>query len=104
MFTGFGIAILGVAVGTVAGISSISAAPSAKRGCTNNQCPPETYSDIDSAKTAGNISTAAFIVAAGGAALGIVGLLTTKSSDTKTESAGVRPWIGAGAAGVRGRF
>jgi hypothetical protein len=97
-YTGFGIAIVGVAVGSIAGISAISSATSAKSGCTNNQCPPNTHSDIDASITAGDISTAAFIIAGLGTAAGIVGLVLTKSASADTASV----WIGPG--GVRGLF
>jgi hypothetical protein len=77
-YAGFGTAAAFTIAGTVAGIRSITAANAAKGGCASNECPPPTYSDIDTARTAGNLATAAFIVAGAGAAVGIVGILLNR--------------------------
>src|SRR5579883_2189933 len=109
-YTGFGVAAVGVVVGTVTGILTFSDKSSASNGCKNNQCPPSTYNDIDAAKSMATISTVSFIVAGAGAAVGIVSLLVGGGSSSSTPPASaataasarprVSPWIGIGAAGV----
>ena len=47
-------------VGAVTGVMSLSSANTAKQGCVNDQCPPPTWGDIDSARTTATVSTVAF--------------------------------------------
>lgn len=84
MFGGFGLGAVGVGVGAVTGLMSISQTNDLKDVCKPT-CPPERQSDIDSAKGLGNISTVAFIVGGVGVAAGVVGLIL--SSGDKKESA-----------------
>jgi hypothetical protein len=111
-FSGSGLALTGVAVGTVTGVMSMKAADDAKSLCKDNQCPPSAHADLERARTTGTISTIAFV--AGGAGLGaaIVGLVmgpfakTDESPvrpDARTD-AKVRPWLGGTSAGLYGSF
>jgi len=89
-FGGFGLAIVGVGVGTVTGIMSMSKVSDIKNDCTNDKCLPSRASDIDSAKTLGNISTVAFVVAGAGVVTGVVGLLMSSRGKADT-TAVIRP-------------
>jgi hypothetical protein len=103
---GFALGAVGVAVGAVEGIRAIVLKNSAQSGCTSdNRCPPATYDDIDSSRTAGTISTVAFIVGAVGVGVGVAALvLSMRKSDQAAAPVASRPWIGIGNAGVQGRF
>jgi hypothetical protein len=117
MFGGFGLAGAGVVVGAITGFLSMSKTSSIKSsgGCAGTVCGPQEYQDISSAKSMATLSTVSFIVAGAGAALGVVGLLTGNSSSAPsampekppaddTSTSRLEPWLGFGAAGLRGSF
>jgi hypothetical protein len=104
---GFGLAGVGVIVGSITGIISMSKTSSVKSTCTGNECPPADSSDIDTANTMATVSTISFIAGGVGAVVGVIGLFTGKPSAQAApapDSAGVEPWFGVGALGVKGRF
>ena len=51
--------------------------PPAGTTCRNGVCPPSRHDDLDTTKRLATISTIGFVVAGVGAAVGVVGLLTT---------------------------
>jgi hypothetical protein len=117
MFGGFGIAGAGVLAGAITGVLSMSKTNSIKSssGCAGGVCGPTEYDDISSARSLATISTASFVAAGAGAVLGVVGLLTGNSSATpssttpekapdEANASRIEPWLGFGAAGVRGSF
>lgn len=105
VYGGFALAIVGVGVGSVTGLMSISRVNDVKPQCEGGtRCPASTASDIDSAKTLGTISTIAFIAGGVGVGLGVVGLLMNDKGRTDNTSAKVEPVIGPTWAGVRGAF
>lgn len=116
MLGGFSLAGVGVLVGAVTGFLTLSKTNDVKSQCVNaTQCPPRTYGDIDSANSTATISTIAFAAAGVGAAVGVVGLIAGRPSAVPSEQAEKKepsetsklrwqPWIGAGAAGIRGTF
>ena len=116
MFGGFGLAGAGVIAGSITGILSMSKTNTIKSSgfCTSNVCGPQENSDISSAKSMATISTVAFIAAGAGAVLGVVGLLTGNPSSspsatpekppTDESTSRIEPWLGLGAAGLRGSF
>jgi hypothetical protein len=121
---GFGVGVVGVGVGSVTGLMSLSKTSSLKDQCPNNQCPANVYdsssfqSDKSSASTLGTVSTIAFIVGGAGVVVGVVGLFlpqghasahATTGDITKPAKFGwISPWVapaaGGGAAGVVGAF
>ena len=115
-FTGFGVGAVGVIVGFITGIISISktnaakSVPPSQGGCTGDNCGPGTYSDINAANATGNVSTVAFIVAGAGVALGVTSLIVgrspshTEPGDAAPPRLSVSPWIGPFGGGVRGSF
>ncbi len=119
MFGGFGLAGAGVIAGSITGLLSMSKTSSIKSssscGGSPLVCGPQENSDISSAKSMATISTVAFIAAGAGAVLGVVGLLTGNSSSspsatpekppaTDESTSRIEPWLGLGAAGLRGTF
>lgn len=116
MYSGFGVAVIGIGVGAVTGIMSLTQTNELKKICPNDQCPPGKEGDIDSAKALGNISTAAFVVGGIGAAVGIVGLLTSGGEKKEAPAArvprpasafapeNVRAVLGPSYVGVAGAF
>lgn len=76
---GFTVAGIGVVVGVVTGIMTLSTASTVKKTCNpDGRCPAAAQSDLDSASTTGTISTIGFIVGIAGAAVGVTGLLMSK--------------------------
>ena len=69
-YVGGGVALAGLVVGSVTGISAISHKNDAKKACVNGDCPPSTWSDLDSARSMATVSTVGFVVGAIGAVVG----------------------------------
>jgi hypothetical protein len=89
MIGGFALGAVGIGVGAVTGIMSITKVNSIKNGCPDNHCTPDKQSDIDSAKGLGTISTIAFIAGGVGVAVGVVGLLMSGKSGESEPAQGV---------------
>ncbi len=102
VYAGFGTAVVGLAVGAVTGLLTLSKASSLDDVCRGDRCPPSAQSDLDSASTMGTISTVAFAVAGAGLAVGAAGLLLSKSEPTTSPSA--RIFVVPGGAGLRTTF
>lgn len=89
VYAGFGTAIVGVTVGTVAGIVTLSNASTLKSSCFDGRCPSSSQSDLDSVSTTGAISTVGFTVGVVGAVVGVIGLVVGGKRESSTR-AGVR--------------
>lgn len=108
VYGGFGVAIVGIGVGSVTGLMSFGKVDDVKTKCGGTTCPPQYQADVESAKSLGTIATIAFVVGGIGAAAGIVGLVLpggdekpTPPRDAKLE---VKPRVGLGFVGLDGRF
>jgi hypothetical protein len=84
LFGGFGLAAVGVGIGSVTGLMSISKVNDVKKSCNGDICPPGSEPEIDSAKSLGTISTIAFIAGGVGVAAGDAGLLMGNGTSTET--------------------
>jgi hypothetical protein len=117
MFGGFGLAGAGLIAGTITGVMAMSKTNGVKgsSGCTGTVCGPAEYDDISSARSLATISTVSFIAGGVGAVVGVIGLFTgnssaAPSSATPEKAPGeettsrIEPWLGFGAAGLRGTF
>jgi hypothetical protein len=93
---------VGVVVGSVAGIVSLSQTSTARGACQGNRCPTSDQGQIDSAYTSANIANVAFVVAGVGAAGAVIAFLV--GDRPSHAEARLAPWVGPGAAGVRGSF
>lgn len=101
------VGVLGVGVGAVFGVMAMSDKSTADKSCKGTVCSPAAQGSIDSSLAKGNVSTVAFIVGGVGLALGTVLLVIapgSKKDTAKPEEASIEPWVGAGSAGLRGRF
>ena len=112
MYAGFGIGAVGIVVGGITGILSITKVNSVKQDCPGGVCPASRQADIDSAKTLGTVSTVAFVIGGVGVAMGVIGLVTSKppakpdkdKDKVDKDARTVEPILGVGYAGVRGTF
>jgi len=95
------------------GILSLSDVSTLKNHCTGDVCGPQYQSTLSSAKTLGWVSTVAFGVGVAGIGAGVVLLLLKPHAPADAHPAdggasawspSVTPFIGAGSAGVEGRF
>jgi hypothetical protein len=105
---GFGAAGVGLIVGSITGILSLSKTSSIKSSaaCEGSVCNPSEDGDISSARTMATVSTVSFVVAGAGAVAGVVGLLIHGPGSTKENPAAawIEPTFSPGSFGVRGRF
>ena len=108
-----GVGAVGLGVGAAFGLLAFDETAKAKQFCDGNNCParPEVVSARNTAIANGNVSTVGFVVGGVGVAAGIILLLTVgSSSDTPADKADkkdaftVRPYVGAGEAGLVGTF
>ena len=104
-WVGFGVGAAGLVVGTVTGIVAISKANAVKGECNTTAftCPPGN-SDLSTGQTMGNVSTVGFVVGGVGVAAGVVALFLLRPSPPPATGLHVEPYVGPGAAGLRGAF
>lgn len=101
VFAGFGVALVGIGVGTVTGIMTLGRGSDAKDACPGGKCTSQSAKDdAESGKTLGTISTIAFIAGGVGAAVGIYGLVSSKPKSDASVAVSIGPMGG----GVRGTF
>ncbi len=106
----FVVGAAGIGVGAAFGILAFDETAKAKQFCDGNNCPArdEVVKARNTAIDNGNVSTVGFVVGGVGLAAGVVLLLTVGSSSEKPadkkDAFVIRPYVGAGEAGVVGRF
>jgi hypothetical protein len=112
-YGGFGLGVVGIGIGAVTGLMSISKVDEVKKDCPNDVCPPSRQGDIDSAKSLGTISTIAFIAGGVGVGAGIIGLVlqgkrsaetSAPTTATATAKVTVKPDVGPTWMGLHGTF
>ena len=105
---GFSFAAVGLIAGSVTGILSLNQTSDLKAQCPGGRCPASLQGNLDSARTLATVSTVGFIAAGAGAIVGVIGLILPHAKAAQAVSAPaaahVEPWIGVGAAGLRGTF
>ncbi len=74
-----GVAAAGLIVGSVTGLLALAKTHDAEAGCRNQQCPPKTWSDLDSAHSLATVSSVSFVVAAVSASVSVGGWLFTRA-------------------------
>jgi non-canonical (house-cleaning) NTP pyrophosphatase len=104
MYTGFGLAVAGVAVGAVTGVMAMSKASSVKSACEGLMCPRSVDGDLTSGRTLGTVSTIAFAAAGVGAAAGVIALVLRPHHEGAAAAATswLIPWFAPGSAGLSG--
>jgi hypothetical protein len=99
---GFSVGALGIGVGTVFGVLSMSKHNQAKSDCSTPNCPTAAgQSEWSDAYTFGNVATAAFIVGGVGLAAGVTFWLVAPKP---AESAAARLVVAPGAVTVKGEW
>ncbi len=111
VLTGFGVGLVGVAIGSITGVMSLSKTSTLKEQCPADKCPAALQDDLSAANTLATVSTIAFVFAGAGVVTGIIALVAMKAhtepqATTQARLPGptVSPWIGLGAAGLSGTF
>lgn len=104
----FGVGAVGLGVGTVFLMQNRSKHDEADAICGDGLCPSARRSEIESLDEDGDrAATFAWVgygVAAAGILTGATLLIVSRPSSEPKTGSSVRPWIGAGSAGLRGRF
>lgn len=110
-YVGGAVAGAGLIAGTVTGVMSWSKTSSLASACPGHGCPPPSYSAYDSASTLATVSTISFVVGGVGACLAVISLVIGHDDKSEPPSSAppearlrVSPWLGPGAAGLRGSF
>jgi hypothetical protein len=101
-YVALGVGAAGVAVGTIFGVLALGDRHTLDNACPSQTCGPESQSDIDAMHSHAVISNLGWGVGLAGVGTGVV--LWLVSRDEGTHQAAIHPWIGAGAAGIRGTF
>ncbi len=104
VFGGFGTALVGIGVGTVTGLMTLSRASTLKDVCTTDgRCPAASQADLDASRTTGTISTVMFGVAVAGLGAGIAGaFMVGPEAPSAARSGTVR--LFPGPTGIAGTF
>lgn len=103
-YGGFGLAVVGLGVGTATGLMTYSSASSLQSQCESSICDPSAKSELGSALTLSTVSTISFVAAGVGLVAGIVGLTLPKTPARQTTVGWSKLSIGAGSAGFQGVF
>ena len=102
-WSGVGVAGAGTVAGVISGVVALSAASSLSQNCPRNLCSSGAgQSSYNTASAAAVASDVSFVLAVAGAAVAVEELVRHSRSSSKQSTAA--PWIGPGAAGVKGRF
>jgi hypothetical protein len=99
---GLGVAVVGVGVGTVAGIISLGKTSDLGGQCADNKCPPPAHDTLDAAHTTATISTIGFVAAAVGLVAAGTGFLLGRPRNS--QATGVRATVTIGGGGLEGVF
>jgi hypothetical protein len=91
VYVGFGVAGVGVLVGSLYGADSLHATNTARERCVDGRCPASSFDFIDQAKTSAAISNVAFGVAIVGLGIGVYGLLAKPSAAKEEGSPDYHP-------------
>jgi hypothetical protein len=73
--SGFTLAAAGLGLGIGAGVHAVTLKQRLADACTDNVCLPASAGDLDSGKTLSHVSTAGFVMAGVGSAIGIAGIV-----------------------------
>ncbi|WP_437587384.1 tetratricopeptide repeat protein [Sorangium sp. So ce1000] len=84
----FGLGAVGLGVGAVTGLVSLSQVSDIRSRCEGRRCPADLQDDADAATTLGHVSTVGFVVGAAAAAAGVVLLVIRPGGGSGSEAAG----------------
>ncbi len=112
----FAVAGVSAVVGTIAGLAAMSSEGDLDKECRSKICGRDQWDALDSARTAGNVSTVFFVVAGVAGITGLVSTIASGSSKSgslppqtakahaSTSTIKVTPVFGLGGAGLNGSF
>jgi hypothetical protein len=102
-YAGFGVGVAGFVTGTVLAAAALSKASSAD--CSHTSCSQSAIDDLQSARDLVLASVVSYVIAGVGVGVGVADVVLYRPGPKSTTSeVSLQPWIGAGAAGVRGSF
>ena len=102
-YAGFGIGATGFVVGTILAAATLSKASAIQ--CSDTSCEQSSKDAAHSARDLGLAAVVSYSLGGAGVAIGVADLLLYKPGPaTPTVGVSLHPWIGAGAAGLRGSF
>lgn len=105
VWSGLGLAIVGVGVGVSAGLLTLSKKSDVEGVCRDGKCPPAGYDALDGARQWATVSTIGFVAAGSGAVLAVIGLALGRSAPARSGRIPVvTPAITASGAGLTGSF
>jgi hypothetical protein len=105
-YVAIGVGAAGIGTGIVAGLLASSRYDDAESQCPDHRCTEGTAggSSLAEFRTLRTVSTVGYVMGGVGIATGVTMLLVHSKAGPRSRSASVRPWIGAGCAGVAGAF
>lgn len=102
---GFGLGVVGIAVGSITGVMALGKGSDADKNCPGGKCKDQASLDsVDSGKTLGTVSTIAFIAGGVGVGVGVVGLFMGGGKKTEKESAKLDFGVGPSNVFLKGTF
>lgn len=105
---GFSVGVVGLGIAIPSGVFAVSEKGSLEDSCNGNVCPRALEGDLDTAVAVAHVSTAGFVLAGVGIAVGVTGFFIRDSlPDALAEGDApvtLRPYVGVGAAGFTGTF
>ena len=104
LFGGLGLFVAGAAVGSVAGIASLSTAADVKARCEGNLCDEALRGELDRARSTATIANVAFGAAGVGLACAAVGWFLPRDRASRTPTVGLSARIGARSVALGGTF
>jgi hypothetical protein len=103
-YAGFGVGAAGFAVGTILAAATLSKASSIVTNCSDTSCEQSTKDAAHSARDLGTAAVVAYTVGFIGVGVGLADLILYRRDPSAASDRSIHPWIGVGAAGVRGSF
>lgn len=101
VWVGFGIAGVGIVLGSITGGISFAQAQDLQDTCNDNVCPADRGGEVDTMLALAHVSTTSFVLAGVGATLGVIGLFLGGSDE---EQAALDVHVGPGTLMVTGSF
>lgn len=103
IYGGFGLAVVGAAVGGVTGALTLSKASDVEPQCANDICDPAAKGDLDSANSLATVSTIAFIAGGAFAVAGVVGFFLPRRPASAKTAGLTWDWTGPALRSTEGR-
>jgi hypothetical protein len=103
-YAGFGVGAAGFLSGSIFAAATLSKASSISTHCSTTACEQTGTDAAHSARDLGVAAVVSYTLSAVGVGVGVVDLLFYTRAPATASDRSLHPWIGVGAAGVRGSF